>query len=166
MCVASVRIRELTIDDAEALLAFYRSLSEAVVWFYQPFREPDLATMVDHLTGGSDGRRLIQGIVNDEGHILGHGFILGSREPEPVFGIGLHQDIHGQGWGRRLMESVLAKADDLGLPLVTLTVVKTNLRAIRLYERLGYRTHEYIEGYYRPTEDRVIMRRAPHARGL
>ena len=152
-----MRIRELRVRDAEALLAFYESLSEAVVWFYQPFREPGLATMRDHLSGGRESRHIVQGIADDVGRILGHGFILGIREPEPVFGIGLHQEIHGQGWGRRLMESVLTKADGLGLPLVTLTVVKTNLRAIRLYESLDFRIEGEVS--FRSPNDSHYMER-------
>ena len=43
-----------------------------------------------------------------------------------------------QGVGRRLMEAVLAAAWDLGLTRIELDVFSDNLRAIRLYESLGF----------------------------
>ncbi len=74
------------------------------------------------------------------------------------------QDQRGQGIGTELYATLLADLDERNVSS-SLTVDPANEHAIRMYERLGYRFHEYVVGYYRPTEDRVIMQRAPRAHG-
>ena len=58
-----------------------------------------------------------------------------------------------QGLGTRVVRDVLARAHGRGRP-VTLTVLKTNPRAHRLYERLGFAVYE-------EREERYLMRAAP-----
>lgn len=58
-------------------------------------------------------------------------------------------DWQGQGLGTALIRDVQAQAREAGLPL-TLQVLKTNPRARRLYERLGF---EVVE----EREERVVM---------
>lgn len=134
-----MEFRRLTADDSARLTAFYASLSDEVNWFYRPFADPSEEVLREHLTGGDEGRHIILGIVEEGGAILGHAFILSVASEDPTFGIGLHQSIHGRGLGRALMVAVLDEADRLGLPLVTLTVMKANTRAMALYESLGFR---------------------------
>ncbi|KGN38072.1 GNAT family N-acetyltransferase [Knoellia subterranea] len=54
----------------------------------------------------------------------------------------LHIDLlpqwQGGGWGRRLMERLLAQLTEAGSPGVHLGVGRANLRAIGFYERLGF----------------------------
>ncbi len=132
-----VTIAPLTPGHLAELLAFYRSLSEEVVRFYRPFEPVDAATLGAHLDEVAAGRCRSWAVRGREGTILGHGFISG-LDAVPVLGIGLHQDYLSRGIGRRLMEWMLREADAAGLPKVTLTVVKTNTRARRLYESVGF----------------------------
>lgn len=55
-----------------------------------------------------------------------------------VVDVALLPELHGRGTGTALLRQVLAEADRGGVP-VTLHVVATN-PAVRLYERLGFRT--------------------------
>jgi len=68
----------------------------------------------------------------------------------------------GKGLGTDLYTTLLADLDERGV-FSHLTVDPSNDHAIRLYQRLGYRFQEYVTGYYRQTEDRIIMLRAPDA---
>jgi ribosomal protein S18 acetylase RimI-like enzyme len=124
--------------DAKRLLAFYSSLSEAVHRSFRPFDPIAEPTFHAHLEEAARGRHVTLGLVDVEGTIWGHGFVLLLHEPKPVFGIGLHQDLHGQGWGRRLMQATLDEADAQSIPLLTLTVLKENVRARALYEKMGF----------------------------
>lgn len=133
-----VVIQRLATADADRLLDFYHSLSDEVQWFYRPFGDVEEASIREHLDGAEAGRHIALAIVREDGVVLGHAFIAEVRGVEPVLGIGLHQSIHGMGWGRRLMEAVLAEADCMSVPFVTLTVLKSNHRAKTLYDSLGF----------------------------
>jgi ribosomal protein S18 acetylase RimI-like enzyme len=154
-------IRELTSTDRDRLLAFYLSLDDDVNWFYRPFGDATPDKLAGHLVQAEAGRAISLGLCEegDGGGILGHAFISNTDTARPVFGIGLHQRVIGQGWGRRLMEACLAEADRQGLPLVALTVLKTNERAVPLYESLGFvRTGEAT---FRAGNDSLAMERRP-----
>ena len=152
-----MRIRKLSSSDADSLLAFYTSLSEGVTFMFRPFAEVTVAAMSDHLADA--GKHISLGIVADDGTIMGHGFVLHIEADKPVFGIGLHQSIHGRGWGYKLMRGVLREADDGKRPLVTLTVLKVNRRARALYEKMGFVLKG--EATFRASNDSYYMERRP-----
>jgi RimJ/RimL family protein N-acetyltransferase len=119
-------------------LAFYNSLSEGVRAFFLPFGEVEIGTLRAHLASADAGAALSLGLVDHVGTVMGHCFVNDLSEPRPVLGIGLRDVIIGHGYGRRMMQAALAEADRMRLPVVTLTVVKANARAVRLYEQLGF----------------------------
>jgi len=155
-----MEIRKLTADDSAGLAAFYASLSDEVNWFYRPFDDPTEEVLREHLAGGDAGRHVILGIVDDDGSIAGHAFILSVASEGPVFGIGLHQSIHGKGLGRRLTVAILEEAGRLALPLVTLTVMKENVRAKTLYQSLGFELRGEC-GFRSPGDSLYMERLAP-----
>jgi len=155
-----MEFRRLTADDSARLTAFYASLSDEVNWFYRPFADPTEEVLREHLVGGDEGRHIILGIVEDSGTIVGHAFILSVASEDPTFGIGLHQSVHGRGWGRKLTVAILEEADRLGLPLVTLTVMKENVRAKALYESLGFRLTGECD-FRSPGDSWCMERRGP-----
>ncbi len=131
-------IRGLDRSDAPRLLAFYNSLSEEVHHVYRPFQPLSELVLRTHLEEAADRKHLSFGLVDAHGGIWGHSFLLWVNGPKPVFGIGLHQDVHGRGWGRKMMQLILDEADAAKLPLVTLTVGKKNVRAQALYQKMGF----------------------------
>jgi ribosomal-protein-alanine N-acetyltransferase len=65
-----------------------------------------------------------------------------------------------RGIGTALMETVLAWARDLGAKEIWLEVRKSNVHAVRLYERCGFAITGCRPGYYvDPVEDALLMRR-------
>ena len=58
-----------------------------------------------------------------------------------TLGLGVQRTYWGLGLGRALSEAALAAAEQAGMRRITLFVRADNLRAIRLYEALGFR-HE------------------------
>ncbi|HEY3397219.1 MAG TPA: N-acetyltransferase [Armatimonadota bacterium] len=132
-----MQMRTLTIADAAALLDFYQSLGEQTVYFFAPWPFTEEAIR-DHLTLTDQGDAVSLGLVNETGEIEGHGFLKWVRSETPSFGIGLRERVQGQGEGRRLMDAVMARADELALAQVGLGVRQDNLRAIALYQTLGF----------------------------
>jgi ribosomal-protein-alanine N-acetyltransferase len=64
-----------------------------------------------------------------------------------------------RGIGVALMETVLAWARDLGAKEIWLEVRKSNVPAVRLYERCGFAITGSRPGYYvDPVEDALLMR--------
>lgn len=133
-----LQIVKLKPQDAGKLLSFYHSLSPAVTAVFLPFDTVSRDTIEAHLEEASRGTHLSLGLVTDDGEIVGHAFIASVRSMAPTLGIGLRDAYIGQGHGRRLLEHLLALADAEGLPMVSLTVVKSNVRALALYQRCGF----------------------------
>ena len=133
-----MRIRQLSSKDWKRLLEFYESLSSSVAALFRPFGEPTEQVIRGHLSETDMGKHISFGLVLSGGTVDGHAFVQGIDGERPVFGIGLREHLHGRGWGRRLAETILREADGRALPLVTLTVVKVNARAMALYEKLGF----------------------------
>lgn len=70
--------------------------------------------------------------------------------------------LRGAGIGNRLLALFLAEADKRRLACF-LTVDPENHRALRLYKGLGFREKEFVKGYYRSYEDRLVLERQPGA---
>jgi len=138
MCLTELNIRQLTAADTPQVVSFYALLPESVTSLYLPFSDPNEAVIHQHLEQSDAGKHISLGIIDENGIVLGHCFILLIKEDKPIFGIGLSPDIHGKGWGRKIAQYILDRSDNLGLPLVTLTVVKRNEKARKLYETLGF----------------------------
>jgi ribosomal protein S18 acetylase RimI-like enzyme len=65
----------------------------------------------------------------------------------------VHPACRGAGLGTQLMDAGLQRAT---VP-VLLTVNPENQAAVHVYEKLGYRVRELVQGYYRPHEHRYVM---------
>jgi len=130
-------IRPVEQDDAEALLAFYQSLSEEVRRVFLPPGPVTEDTIQAHLSTVANGT-CVSLVLDNYGMIMGHAFIQSIDTGAPMLGIGLRDVVIGCGYGRQMMERLLAIADARRLPLTALSVVKTNYRAEALYRHMGY----------------------------
>jgi ribosomal protein S18 acetylase RimI-like enzyme len=69
----------------------------------------------------------------------------------------VHPACRGRGLGSELMRAALARAT----APVLLTVDPANQAAVKLYRNFGFEIHQHVQGYYRPHEDRLVMRYEP-----
>jgi RimJ/RimL family protein N-acetyltransferase len=80
-----------------------------------------------------------------DGKLVGLATIVRGSRPRfrhtGLLGLSVQREVWGQGLGRALCEAALSGARASGIRRVTLYVRADNLRAIRLYEALGFR-HE------------------------
>jgi RimJ/RimL family protein N-acetyltransferase len=134
----ALTIRELAPSDADALLIFYRSLSDAVARTFLPVGIVSADTIHAHLDLVRNRTAISLGLLDDAGNIMGHAFIQELGTSRPMLGIGLRDAVIGQGHGRRLLERLLDDADAREVGVVALNVVKTNLRAENLYASVGF----------------------------
>jgi [ribosomal protein S18]-alanine N-acetyltransferase len=72
--------------------------------------------------------------------------------------LAVHPQYQGQGFGQALLYSLLIAASDRGLERATLEVAATNLAAISLYQKFGFKTAGTRRQYYQDTgEDALIL---------
>lgn len=77
-------------------------------------------------------------VIEDGGEIEAYGHL--DREGETVWlGIAVTYHARGKGFGRAMMDRLMASARALGIAAVRLSVDNGNEVAIRLYERFGFR---------------------------
>jgi RimJ/RimL family protein N-acetyltransferase len=127
----------------------------------RPFRAPDraaLAAMYDDF----EPKRVAQGlppagpvqrarwldsvlaagyhlVVEIDGRVVGHGMLLPFQERDAELANFLHQDVRDRGIGTLLNQALLDLGRDLDLHRVWLSVEPFNRRAIRSYEKAGFR---------------------------
>jgi GNAT superfamily N-acetyltransferase len=152
----AVWISRATIDDEPALRA---ALYEAVCWRETLSRPPmeevlsqpavevyverwgrpgDLGFVAEDASGQVGGAAWFRLFTPDR---HGYGFV-SQRVPE--VSIGLERSWRGLGLGRRLLEHLHAAAISDSIPRLSLAVNAGNVRAVRLYENLGYFPHDIV----------------------
>ena len=155
-----MEIRRLTSADLDALEDFYRSLTEATTHLFRPFGDAEREKLQRHLREADEGRHVSLGLFGEDGAIEGHTYVSWVQGSAPSFGLGLRERTQGQGWGPKLMAAVMTAPEVEALPLVTLTVIKTNERARSIYEKLGFViTGE--TGAWEPGDSWCMERRKP-----
>ena len=86
------------------------------------------------------------------------GFVMGDPQPSQGFSwiatIGVHPNFQRQGIGERLLAAAEA---GLTTPRIRLTVRRSNLGAIALYQKFGYQQTSVWEHYYAGGEAGIVM---------
>ena len=79
--------------------------------------------------------------------------------------LAVHPAFRRRGIGRRFLEAVLKGLPARNVDVVTLEVRVSNLSAISLYRKLGFRTVAIRQGYYTsPAEDALVLLKALQGR--
>jgi ribosomal-protein-alanine N-acetyltransferase len=96
------------------------------------------------------------------GQIIGYGVMsLGAGEAH-VLNVCVREEYRSLGFGRRLLEHLLERAQTSGVSEAFLEVRPSNLAAIRLYQRLGFEQIGIRRGYYQAPdgrEDAIVLKR-------
>ncbi|AEH25016.1 ribosomal protein S18-alanine N-acetyltransferase [Pyrococcus yayanosii] len=88
------------------------------------------------------------------------GYVMGYLRPDMeghIMSIAVDPEYRGNGIGKALMIAVIERLLKKGARWIGLEVRVSNERAIRLYERLGFRKVKRIIGYYSDGEDAYYM---------
>jgi ribosomal-protein-alanine N-acetyltransferase len=99
--------------------------------------------------------------------------LVGTRDSEPrvggyLFAVSLYEEFHinkiatdprlrNRGYGRRLLEDALARAESIGATAVTLEVRVSNLPAREFYRTYSFREAYRRKAYYQDGEDAFAM---------
>lgn len=152
LTVLKPEIRRAALDDIPAMLGIEQQ-AQRFPWSEKNFFD-------------SFGRRAENFVLcapgQDEGTETVLGFYLASHvagEGE-LLNIAVSPQCQGQGYGRQLLEHLLAQAAGLELEQLWLEVRRSNQPAIGLYQQLGFHEAGVRKGYYpavQGREDALIM---------
>ncbi len=93
--------------------------------------------------------------------LLGMGCFWSILEEAHITILAVHPQYHRQGLGQTLLYSLLKTASDRGLERATLEVRASNLAAIGLYQKFGFKTAGRRRHYYQDDgEDALILWRS------
>ncbi len=128
---------QLSPQWAQPLVELFQALHEAgddAEFHPHPFTADEAAKRCQYA-----GRDLYYVLV-EQGRVLAYGMLRGWDEGYeiPSLGIAVHPNERGKGLGRLLMEFLHATARCRGARTIRLKVYPRNVRAVRLYESLGY----------------------------
>ena len=114
-------------------------------------REP--APMVADYGADVRARRVV--VLEDECNVIG--YLVAWPEDDAYFieNIGIEPQLHGKGWGRRLMDHAVSEAARLGLPALRLYTNAAMTENLAMYAHLGFiETHRVTENGF----NRVYLR--------
>lgn len=153
-------IRPSDIKDASGLCELYSQPLAQSQTLQLPL--PTLSSWQKRLTDIPEG--VYSYVAEIDGKIVGNIGFQHSQRPRTKhcasFGLGVHDDYHGLGIGRQLIETVIELADNwLNVHRIQIEVNTDNEKAIGLYKKLGFviegkaidscfRHGEYIDTYF------------------
>ncbi len=158
MTDARIVIRKARPEDAEAILAYLRRIGGETDNL--SFGAEGLPLSVyqerDYLEGLSSDKKSVLFTAWKDGVLIGDGSL--SQLPRRMshraeLGISVVRSEWGHGVGSLLMERLVEFAKASGTELVHLEVRADNERAIRLYERFGFRTVGVFPAYFKIQND-------------
>jgi ribosomal-protein-alanine N-acetyltransferase len=92
--------------------------------------------------------------------VLGYGILSIAAGEAHLLNIALEPAMQRAGHGRRLLEHLVGVARSAGAETIYLEVRPSNIAALKLYERAGFKLAGRRRGYYRArggTEDAVVL---------
>ena len=143
-------IRPLAAKDGEALGDFYEAVPPEDFQFYCP-HALTRAKAREKAESAMAPRQVVLVLEAGDRIIGGYAWYRWQSDDAPtsVFGICLRRDFQGTGAGRAIMARLLQIAREVGPPVMSLTVQKTNVRGIELYKQMGF---EIIREQIRPAK--------------
>ncbi|MET0983063.1 MAG: ribosomal protein S18-alanine N-acetyltransferase [Telluria sp.] len=116
------------------------------------------ANFADSLAAGYDAWLLR----DPQGKLAGYFVLMYALDEAHLLDVAVAGERHGTGLGRYLLETLCARARDMGAESVLLEVRPTNERALAVYQRFGFAEIGRRKGYYPAhegkREDAIVMR--------
>lgn len=141
----TVRFEPLTEPRIPAILVIEKT-SQSAPWSEQSFKNE------------LGNRHSIFSVLIVDGEVAGYGGIWVVIDEAHITNIAVRDELRGQGLGRRLLDHLMTQAVERGATSATLEVRASNLPAISLYEKAGFKTCARRKGYYPDNrEDALVM---------
>lgn len=143
-----ITIRQMDLDDLEEVIAIEKSL------FSVPWTETGFFSFLMR----NDTLFLV---AEEAEHVVGYCGIVMVLDEGDITNVGVQESCQSRGIGKQLVRALIAKVGEKGVTHLHLEVRKSNARAFRLYESLGFEQVGVRKGYYEaPAEDGILMSRS------
>lgn len=163
----SIFVRKVEDGDEKMLLDFYLSFSEEDAYFFKPWPFT-IDAITKHLRDAIEARAVSFIAVNKREKIVGHAFVqylpaptseslrltnmcprtlrrlkrmilkACGKDSKPRLGIGVHPSQRRKKLSSFMLDRLIAEARHRHISVITLGVHKANIRAIALYEKMGF----------------------------
>lgn len=142
-----VKVREMTLDDLEQVMVIERE-NFSVPWtengFFSFLLRQDTLFLV----------------AEDGDQIAGYCGVVMVPDEGDITNVSVAKSRQGQGIGSQLVKELIRRAAEAGVTRLYLEVRRSNDKALRLYEQLGFVREGIRKDYYEePVEDAVLMSR-------
>lgn len=115
-------------------------------------------TKQDFINSLSDMHNIYVVVENEQQEIIGYSGIWGVLDEGQITNVAVRTENQGTGIGQEMLAELIEIGRNEGLQQFTLEVRKSNEKAIRLYERLGFVEEGIRKNFYdKPVEDAIIM---------
>lgn len=141
----AVVLRPVSPADAALMAEFFASLTPREIFYF--FALDETAARRLAIDAEWDPAFRLIAVGNDAGceRVLGYMFLDWREGEPPTYGACLREGAQSSGLGRAMIDHLLTSAAASGLGPVQLTVHADNWRALRLYQRAGFRLYnEFI----------------------
>lgn len=148
MPLTGIEIRQLRTGDAVALAEFYNTLSAPSKRLFKPCGLVVTLERCRRIVRENQpeiGKKFDAVAVLDK-RIVGWSFLWSLQSGSPTFGLAVADDFQNRRLGGKLMDHVLQAAAARDIHNITLTVVRDNKPALRLYERKGFERRDAFVG--------------------
>jgi [ribosomal protein S18]-alanine N-acetyltransferase len=99
---------------------------------------------------------------DESGTLVGYFLVMLAVDEAHLLNVSVRADLQGQGFGRKLLDKVVAIAEENGMTSVLLEVRPSNMQALAVYKRYGFTQIGLRKGYYpdadNKREDAIVMR--------
>lgn len=144
-----MQIRRIQAQDVPSFLALWAQVySEGAFLAKKPPLESKVLQVVERVVREQipnfvaiDGRELIGAVEVFPGSMCG--FEDECADRRGYLGIQLAHSYRGKGFGRHLLQAAIDDAKRFGFEVIELTVFQSNIAAIELYEKLGFKHTGY-----------------------
>ena len=144
-----IKLRLMTADDKDAVLAFARSLPEDDLLFlsFDIMQE----SFVDHWIRRIEGGTWHTILVEADGKLVGHGSLMRteqiwSRHLGEIILL-LSPEVRGKGLGNILAGEIFGKAEEWNLMKIVARMAADQKGAIQVFERLGFTAEALLADY-------------------
>ncbi|MCG6135891.1 MAG: ribosomal protein S18-alanine N-acetyltransferase [Nostoc sp. LLA-1] len=148
MISLDLKLKSLTVDDLSAILELDQACFGGL-WTLEGYQR-ELDSPNSELLG------LFSPL--SQSTLLGMGCFWSILEEAHITILAIHPQYHRQGLGQALLYSLLKTASDHGLERATLEVRASNVEAISLYQKFGFKTAGRRRRYYQDNgEDALVL---------
>lgn len=145
----TVILKKITHQDLPEIQKMERAV------YPNPWSEKSMASSIQH--SSCHGVKMCSA---DGAQVLGYAFLLISCDDAELLNLTIKPEHQAQGLGEKLLRQLLSMGKEAGVKRVFLEVRKSNIVAIKLYQKLGFQSISDRKNYYHHNgvyEDAAIM---------